>query len=39
MCVCVALALGATRDQLLGGAAALAVGAALYAWGRRVARD
>jgi basic amino acid/polyamine antiporter, APA family len=29
--VCVALAAGATREQLLGGAAALAVGGALYA--------
>src|SRR3954469_8879871 len=31
MCVCVVLAAGATRDQFLGGAAALAVGAVLYA--------
>ena len=30
MCVCVALAAGATRQQLLGGIAALAIGAALY---------
>ena len=30
MCVCVALAAGATRQQLLGGAAALAIGAVLY---------
>jgi len=30
MCVCVALAAGATRDQLLGGGAALVIGAALY---------
>jgi basic amino acid/polyamine antiporter, APA family len=35
MCVCVALAAGATRDQLLGGGAALSVGAALYAASRR----
>ncbi len=31
ICVCVALAAGATGDQLLGGGAALAAGAALYA--------
>jgi amino acid transporter len=31
MCVCVVLAAGATRDQLLGGVAALAAGAILYA--------
>ena len=31
MCVCAALAAGATRQQLLGGLAALAIGAALYA--------
>jgi amino acid transporter len=30
MCVCVALAAGATRPQLLGGIAALAIGAGLY---------
>jgi hypothetical protein len=29
--VCIGLAAGATRQQLLGGAAALVVGAALYA--------
>jgi basic amino acid/polyamine antiporter, APA family len=31
MCVCAALAAGATRAQMLGGAAALIVGAGLYA--------
>jgi basic amino acid/polyamine antiporter, APA family len=30
MCVCVALAAGATKEQLLGGAAALAAGGCLY---------
>jgi APA family basic amino acid/polyamine antiporter len=31
MCVCVGLAAGATRQQLLGGITALAIGAALFA--------
>jgi amino acid permease len=31
ICVCVALTAGATRQQLLGGAAALAAGAVLHA--------
>ena len=34
--VCVGLAAGATRDQMLGGIAALAVGAALYLMQRRL---
>jgi len=34
--VCVGLAAGATRDQMLGGVAALAVGAALYLMQRRL---
>jgi len=35
MCVCAALAAGATREQLLGGAAALGVGALVFAAGSR----
>jgi len=35
MCVCAALAAGATREQMLGGAAALAVGALFFAASRR----
>jgi APA family basic amino acid/polyamine antiporter len=35
MCVCIALGAGATRDQLLGGAVALIVGAVLYALSAR----
>ena len=35
MCVCAALAAGATRDQLIGGAAALMIGALFFAAARR----
>jgi hypothetical protein len=34
--VCIGLAAGATRQQMLGGTAALAVGAALYLTQRRL---
>jgi len=35
MCVCAALAAGATRDQLIGGVAALMIGALFFAAARR----